>query len=93
MHWWFLIKELGPEIIYLPGVKNVVADCLSRLEYKNNDNPTDHFAINEEDVNAYPLSYKLIMKYQQKNNEPLQKNKTTTRTLYVPSLQQDVHVP
>ena len=35
----------------------------------------DHFALDEEDVNAYPLSYKLIMKYQQKDSELLQKNK------------------
>ena len=28
-----------------------------------------------EDVNVYPLSYKLIMKYQQKDNEFLKKNK------------------
>ena len=74
MRWRLLIKEFGPELIYLPGVKNVIADCLSRLEYKNNDKPTDHFALNEEDVNAYPLSYKLIMKYQQKDSELLQKN-------------------
>ena len=38
MRWRLLIEEFGPELIYLPGVKNVVADCLSRLEYKNKDN-------------------------------------------------------
>ena len=75
MRWRLLTKEFGPELIYLPGVKNVVADYLSRLKYKNNDNPTDHFALNKEDVNAYSLSYKLIVKYQQKDSELLQKNK------------------
>ena len=35
----------------------------------------DHFALDKEDVNAYPLSYKRIMKYQQKDNKLLQKSK------------------
>ena len=56
MRWRLLIEEFGPELIYLEWVKNIVADCLSRLEYKNNDNPTDHFALNEEEVNAYLLN-------------------------------------
>ena len=89
MRWRLLIEEFSPEIIYLPGVNNVVADCLSRIKYKDNDNITDHF---EEEVNAYWLSYNLIMKYQQKDNK-LQKVKTTQRTVYVPSLQQDINLP
>ena len=63
MRWRLLIEEFGPEIIYLPGVNNIVADCLSRLKYKTTNNVMDHFALDEEDVNAYLLSYKLIMKY------------------------------
>ena len=47
----------------------------SRLKYKDNNNITDHFALDKEDVNAYLLSYKLIMKYQQTNNKLLQKIK------------------
>ena len=34
MRWRLSIEEFGPELIYLPGVKTFVADCLSRLEYK-----------------------------------------------------------
>ena len=30
--WRLLLEEYGPELIYLPGKKNVVADALSRLE-------------------------------------------------------------
>ena len=71
MRWRLMIEEFGPELIYLPGVNNLVVDCLSRLKYDNNDNQTDHFALDEEDINAYPLSYKLIMKYQQKDNKLL----------------------
>ena len=31
MRWRLLIEEFGPVLHYLPGNKNVVADCLSRL--------------------------------------------------------------
>ena len=89
----FLIEKFVPELIHLPGVNNVVADCLSRLHYINKDNKTDHFALDEEEVNAYPLSYKLIMKYKQKYNNPFKKVKTTQRIVYVPSILQDVHIP
>ena len=50
MRWRLLIEEFGPELIYVPGVNNAVADCLSRLEYNNNDDQTDHFALDEEDL-------------------------------------------
>ena len=37
MGWRLLIKEFGPDLHYLPGKKNVVADCLSILEYEKDD--------------------------------------------------------
>ena len=66
-----LIEEFNSDLIYLPGVNNVVADCLSRLEYYKNNASSDHFVLDKEDKNKYPLSYKIIMKYQQKDNELL----------------------
>ena len=69
------MEGFDPELIYLPGVNNVVDDCLIKLKYKDNNNKLDHFAFDKENVNAYPLSYKLIMKCQQKDNELLQKSK------------------
>ena len=75
MRWRLLIEQFRPELIYLPGVNNIVSDCLSRLKYEDKDNITDHFTLDKEDFNAYPPSYKLIMKYQQKNNKLLQKSK------------------
>ena len=79
MHWRLLIQEFGPELIYFPGVNKVVVDCLSRLRYDNNDNKTDHFALDKEDVCEYPLSYKLIMKYQQKDNKLFKKSKNNKK--------------
>ena len=93
MRWRLLIEEFGPKLIYLPGVNNIVADCLSILEYKDNNNIMDHFALGKEDVNAYLLRYMLIMKYQQRIINSFKKVKMTKCTVYVPSLQQDVHVP
>ena len=93
MCWRLLIKEFGPELHYWPGKKNIVADCLSRLEYDKDDVTPDHFALKKEDINKYPLSYKIIMKYQQKDKALLKKAKNDIRTNYVPSIQQDVHVP
>ena len=34
MRWRLILEEYGPEILYLPGHKNVVADALSRLNLK-----------------------------------------------------------
>jgi RNase H-like domain found in reverse transcriptase len=31
MRWCLLIEEFGPELIYIKGISNVVADALSRL--------------------------------------------------------------
>ena len=31
--WRLILEEYGPEIVYIPGVTNVVADAMSRLEY------------------------------------------------------------
>ena len=75
MRWRLLIEEFGPELHYLPGKKNVVADCLSRLEYDEDDVSQDHFALENEDINEYPLSYKIIMKYQQKDKALLKEAK------------------
>ena len=35
MRWRLLIEEFGPTLHYLPGNKNVVADCVSCLEYES----------------------------------------------------------
>ena len=38
-HWRLLIEEFGPEIIYIKGIHNTVADAISRLEYDPAINP------------------------------------------------------
>ena len=36
--WRLLLEEYGPEIVYIKGVDNIVADAISRLEYDPNKN-------------------------------------------------------
>ena len=31
MHWMLLLEEFGPELVYIKGPDNIVADALSRL--------------------------------------------------------------
>ena len=38
MRWRLTIEEFGPELIYIPGDKNIVADALSRLHIDNTTN-------------------------------------------------------
>ena len=80
MCWRLLIEEYRPELYYLPGKINVVADCLSRLPYNKIYGNHKLFALDESDIAEYPLSYKLLMKYQQKDKNLL--NKLKTESLY-----------
>ena len=81
MRWRLTIEEFGPELIYIPGDKNIVADALSRLHIDNttNNNPDDGYfcakllALNKEDLppHAHPLNYKTIMRHQQEDKSLL----------------------
>ena len=31
--WWLLLEEYGPEIIYIKGIHNIVADAILHLDY------------------------------------------------------------
>ena len=81
MRWRLLIEEYNPELIYIPGETNIVADALSRLELMktsdsiepdkvNRNEFADNFALNESDFpssTSYPASYKTLMRHQQKD--------------------------
>ena len=39
--WRLLLEEYAPEIVYIKGIHNTVADAISRLEYNPELNPTN----------------------------------------------------
>ncbi len=41
--WWLLFEEYAPEIIYIKGIHNTVADAISRLEYDLKLNKTNEY--------------------------------------------------
>ena len=45
MCWRFLIEEYVPELHYLSGKYNIVADCLSRIPYYEIDGNHESFAL------------------------------------------------
>jgi hypothetical protein len=76
MRWRLIIEEFSPELIYLKGERNIVADALSRLELQNSDVPStkmhdlrylaEHFALEDEHLqsDAFPVHYKLLAQHQ-----------------------------
>jgi hypothetical protein len=43
-HWWLLLEEYAPEVIYIKGIHNTVADAILRLEYDPKLNKTNEYA-------------------------------------------------
>ena len=57
MHWWLILEEFGPKLIYIKGEQNVVADMLSHMELSEEDFALDAFATKEHDFpDDYPLT-------------------------------------
>ena len=50
--WRLLLEEYGPEIVYIKGVDNIVADAISRLDYDEK--------INTRNINAHVRNMSLI---------------------------------
>jgi hypothetical protein len=42
-HWQLLLEKFAPEIVYIKGSHNSVADAISRLYYNPKVNPTSEF--------------------------------------------------
>ncbi len=42
-HWWLLLEEYAPEIIYIKEIHNTVEDAISRLEYDPKLNKTNEY--------------------------------------------------
>ena len=71
MRWGLLLEENGPEIEYIKGPKNVVADALSRLP-KQDDIVDDVDAVLQfvpVDENIFPVHLKKIQAKQAKDKD------------------------
>ena len=80
MRWRLAIEEYGPELIYIKGEKNVVADALSRLATKDESNNnlefiSDQFGFDDQDLpaNMYPLKFSTIARYQEQDKSLMEK--------------------
>ena len=79
MHWRLILEEFGPELHYVKGENNVVADALSRLDMMSTEEFHDMFhtegcfaAEETEDFpSSYPLSYAQIEHEQNKHQRLL----------------------
>ena len=49
--WRLLLEEFGPEIVYIKGIHNTVADAISRLEYDPKINVVEHH-LTECEINS-----------------------------------------
>ena len=93
MRWRLIIEEFSPELVYIQGETNIVADALSRLEiiddvdYNLSDTQNldtfyaDLFDLSDNDI-VNPITYKNIMVNQQKD-KTLIKNASTDKNYTV----------
>ena len=88
MKWRLILEEYGPELIYIQGKKNVVADALSRLDLEtdkskvqpNMQSLAEHFGLDSKDLprEVHPTNYKTIMHYKQKDKKLVKLLKSST---------------
>ena len=67
MRWCLILEEFGPELKYIKGENNVVADAVSRLEESPNQeiiNISELYGYDDEDFpdSSYPIRYQNIAK-------------------------------
>ena len=78
MRWRLILEECGPELKYVKGENNVVADSLSRLEISDNQdilNISELYGYDDKDLpdSAYPIRYHDISKAQKTDAKLQQK--------------------
>ena len=78
MRWRLILEEFGPELKYIKGENNVVADALSRLQMSPNQeilNISEPYGYYDEDMpdSAYPIRYHGISKAQETDAKLQQK--------------------
>ena len=70
MHWCLVLKEFGPELKYIKGENNVLADALSRIDIGGNQdilNISELYGYDDADMpdSVYQIHYHNIAKAQE----------------------------
>ena len=74
MCWQLFLEEFGPNLVYIQGTKNIIANALSQLDLSEKEFSRKVFASgNQEFPKNYPLSYAQIEHEQQRYWALLQK--------------------
>ena len=86
MRWRLILKDFGPELKYIKGENNVVADTISRLEMSDNQeilNISEIYGYNDKDLpdSTYPIRYHDISKAQE-TDAKLQQKLVSQKRLY-----------
>ena len=79
LRWRLIIEYHSPDIEYIPGNKNIIAEALSQLPNNGNKNTTDEstyttkivselYDIDELPEGTFTLSFKLKDRYQQEDH-------------------------
>jgi hypothetical protein len=75
MRWCLILEEYGPELVYVKGEHNVVADALSRLDANpfdpNLNYMSEIFGLSNDDIPStiYPLRYSFLEQEQRKDKD------------------------
>ena len=76
-HWWFLLEEYDPQIVYINGVDTTVADAISRLDYDEK--------INTHNVNSHVRNTSLVELFNSYKKKTTNSEVFETDGLYVPT--------
>ena len=88
MQWHLILEEFGPELVYVHGQDNVVADALSHLNLDYSLTPqipsqlAEAFGQEELSTDIFPINYSLLDKYQRKDKALLSKLENPSYTLH-----------
>ena len=70
MRWRLVLEEYGPQLHYIKGENNIIADALSRLDIQKDSKPpteqleylSELYGMKSKEIpkNAFPINLKLI---------------------------------